>query len=473
MFSAAVCLAAICIKSPSSAFASPAYMSLVTACDLAQAAVQGSKAKAGLPVLQRLRQKASNAMLSNAQNTHSVHPSAAAVANPAAPTGSTGPATTAAGSSKTDKTQQPPIEDDLSHLTNRPTVHRVNTRSSPTATTPELTNPDASQLSSSASTALGQTPTTTDMFPFGFPLMLAQDQQQQPQHTMQQPPDSAATASRFGGHHSLDESSVVPATTSPHRRLSSAHQGTSPPHIRRYAGLPRSSRNTRGNPMMDRETQGTSSTAAATVVQPNWSSMQQQQQHDEPHAFDPPESVPEAVPPSSTSGGGHSLFEPALQDHSSYADSLRYDSHQQQHQQQQALPPFAPFNGTLHSGGFDHDDPFMMDVGSGFPMTFDPMDSYGIFMGHSDGTGGQDVLGTSSQEATAAQHSSSQSHHPHHQHNHHHDHHHHQQQHQHYQHDRPSDEDFLMPLLPPGGNLADVEHFIAGLEADHGVGGPI
>jgi hypothetical protein len=47
-FSAAVCLAAICIHAPSSAFAAPSYMSLVTACDLAQAAKAGSKAKGGL-----------------------------------------------------------------------------------------------------------------------------------------------------------------------------------------------------------------------------------------------------------------------------------------------------------------------------------------------------------------------------------------------------------------------------------------
>jgi hypothetical protein len=47
-FSAAVCLGAICIRAPASPFASPAYMSLVTACDLAQAAVSGTKAKSGL-----------------------------------------------------------------------------------------------------------------------------------------------------------------------------------------------------------------------------------------------------------------------------------------------------------------------------------------------------------------------------------------------------------------------------------------
>jgi hypothetical protein len=47
-FSAAVCLGAICIDAPASAFAAPAYMSLVTACDLAQAATEGSKAKGGL-----------------------------------------------------------------------------------------------------------------------------------------------------------------------------------------------------------------------------------------------------------------------------------------------------------------------------------------------------------------------------------------------------------------------------------------
>ncbi|KAJ9102363.1 hypothetical protein QFC21_002763 [Naganishia friedmannii] len=120
-FSAAVCLGAICIEAPSSAFAAPAYMSLVTACDLAQAATEGSKAKGGLPVLQRLRQRASNAMLSIARR-----PSASAAKT-------------------VERIRQEHEQDDLLHLANRTQLRRV-TITSPAISTPTLATGTSASL---------------------------------------------------------------------------------------------------------------------------------------------------------------------------------------------------------------------------------------------------------------------------------------------------------------------------------------
>lgn len=123
-FSAAVCLAAICIRSPNSGFASPAYMSLVTACNLAQAAVPGSKAKCGLPILQRLRQKASNAMLAKSKVAH-LQNSLVADSHSSIPL----------------------VDEDLSHIAEEPKVRRVKVATTPVMTTPSLTN-HASSLGS-------------------------------------------------------------------------------------------------------------------------------------------------------------------------------------------------------------------------------------------------------------------------------------------------------------------------------------
>jgi hypothetical protein len=106
-------------------------MSLVTACDLAQAATEGSKAKGGLVgimidssritvlmispqlVLQRLRQRASNAMLSIARR-----PSANAA-------------------KAAERIRQEHEQDDLLHLANRTQLRRV-TLTSPAISTPTL-----------------------------------------------------------------------------------------------------------------------------------------------------------------------------------------------------------------------------------------------------------------------------------------------------------------------------------------------
>ncbi len=173
--------AAVCIKAPSSAFASPAYMALVMSCDIASAAVDGTKAKGGLvsatfcdpfshpraepsgfiiqPVLLRLRQRASNAMLSiGAVHTFRAHSSAtprdamntstnshetppARHANYSSPTTSNlGSPPNQSTSSSHGSTNKQLADDDLSHLSNRPQLRRVNVdMTSPMISTPTLT----------------------------------------------------------------------------------------------------------------------------------------------------------------------------------------------------------------------------------------------------------------------------------------------------------------------------------------------
>ncbi|KAL1413451.1 hypothetical protein Q8F55_001218 [Vanrija albida] len=60
-FSAAVCLSAIAIRAPTSAFATPAFTTMSLLCDICAAARDGCRAKNGLPLLLRLRERAAEA----------------------------------------------------------------------------------------------------------------------------------------------------------------------------------------------------------------------------------------------------------------------------------------------------------------------------------------------------------------------------------------------------------------------------
>ncbi|WVR09794.1 hypothetical protein IAU60_006870 [Kwoniella sp. DSM 27419] len=61
-FSSAVCLAAIVIRAPKCAFASPAFHGMSIVCDISAAAREGCRAKKGLPILLRLRKRAHDAL---------------------------------------------------------------------------------------------------------------------------------------------------------------------------------------------------------------------------------------------------------------------------------------------------------------------------------------------------------------------------------------------------------------------------
>nr|XP_018265258.1 transcriptional regulatory protein [Kwoniella dejecticola CBS 10117]OBR87416.1 transcriptional regulatory protein [Kwoniella dejecticola CBS 10117] len=61
-FSSAVCLAAIVIRAPTCAFASPSFHGMSIVCDIAHAAREGCRAKKGLPILIRLRKRAHEAL---------------------------------------------------------------------------------------------------------------------------------------------------------------------------------------------------------------------------------------------------------------------------------------------------------------------------------------------------------------------------------------------------------------------------
>ncbi|WVQ71091.1 hypothetical protein IAR50_000616 [Cryptococcus sp. DSM 104548] len=63
-FSAAVCLAAIAIRAPTCAYATPAFQAMSIVCDISAAAREGCRAKKGLPMLLRLRQRALNSLTS-------------------------------------------------------------------------------------------------------------------------------------------------------------------------------------------------------------------------------------------------------------------------------------------------------------------------------------------------------------------------------------------------------------------------
>ncbi|WWD21698.1 hypothetical protein CI109_106184 [Kwoniella shandongensis] len=62
-FSSAVCLAAIAIRAPTCAFASPSFHSMSIVCDISAAARDGCRAKKGLPILLRLRKRAHQALV--------------------------------------------------------------------------------------------------------------------------------------------------------------------------------------------------------------------------------------------------------------------------------------------------------------------------------------------------------------------------------------------------------------------------
>nr|XP_019004911.1 transcriptional regulatory protein [Kwoniella mangroviensis CBS 8507]OCF68372.1 transcriptional regulatory protein [Kwoniella mangroviensis CBS 8507] len=61
-FSSAVCLAAIVIRAPTCAFASPSFHGMSIVCDISAAAREGCRAKKGLPILLRLRKRAHQAL---------------------------------------------------------------------------------------------------------------------------------------------------------------------------------------------------------------------------------------------------------------------------------------------------------------------------------------------------------------------------------------------------------------------------
>ncbi|ODN79453.1 hypothetical protein L202_03431 [Cryptococcus amylolentus CBS 6039] len=61
-FSAAVCLSAITIHAPYSAFANPSFHAMSVVCDISAAAREGCRAKRGLPILLRLRVRAHDAL---------------------------------------------------------------------------------------------------------------------------------------------------------------------------------------------------------------------------------------------------------------------------------------------------------------------------------------------------------------------------------------------------------------------------
>ncbi|ODO07401.1 hypothetical protein L198_00980 [Cryptococcus wingfieldii CBS 7118] len=63
-FSAAVCLAAIAIQAPTCAYATPAFQAMSIVCDISAAAREGCRARKGLPMLLRLRQRALNSLTS-------------------------------------------------------------------------------------------------------------------------------------------------------------------------------------------------------------------------------------------------------------------------------------------------------------------------------------------------------------------------------------------------------------------------
>ncbi|WWC86691.1 uncharacterized protein L201_001568 [Kwoniella dendrophila CBS 6074] len=95
-FSSAVCLAAIVIRAPTCAFASPSYHCMSIVCDISAAAREGCRAKKGLPILLRLRKRAHDAL-------------------------------SAATKSKVENSSSggTPEEDDLSHLTGSAKLRRV------------------------------------------------------------------------------------------------------------------------------------------------------------------------------------------------------------------------------------------------------------------------------------------------------------------------------------------------------------
>ncbi|KAK8847607.1 hypothetical protein IAR55_005466 [Kwoniella newhampshirensis] len=62
-FSSAVCLAAIAIRAPTCAFASPSFHGMSIVCDISAAAREGCRAKKGLPILLRLRKRAHQALV--------------------------------------------------------------------------------------------------------------------------------------------------------------------------------------------------------------------------------------------------------------------------------------------------------------------------------------------------------------------------------------------------------------------------
>lgn len=160
--------AAVCIQAPNSAFASPAYMSLVLACDLAEAAVDGSTARSGLSVLQRLRHRASKAIVSSSKYNggKGSGPSHMDRAGKVASGASSGQSTPAGGALST----SPGTDDDLSHLANRPHVKRVTT---------DHPSPLTSSTDHSAAT------TTTAQSPQEL-----SEQQQRRMHTASQSPPS-------------------------------------------------------------------------------------------------------------------------------------------------------------------------------------------------------------------------------------------------------------------------------------------
>ncbi|WVQ75829.1 hypothetical protein IAR50_005462 [Cryptococcus sp. DSM 104548] len=102
-FSAAVCLSAITIRAPNSAFANPSFHAMSMVCDISAAARDGCRAKRGLPILLRLRKRAHEALA--AANAAAVHESQSRMAK--GQHGSSGE------------------EDDLSHLAGSGKLRRV------------------------------------------------------------------------------------------------------------------------------------------------------------------------------------------------------------------------------------------------------------------------------------------------------------------------------------------------------------
>ncbi|WVQ79861.1 hypothetical protein IAT38_001961 [Cryptococcus sp. DSM 104549] len=95
-FSSAVCLAAIAIRAPTCAFASPSFHGMSIVCDISAAAREGCRAKKGLPILLRLRKRAHEALVAASRSKKSK--------------------TTGEGSGE---------EDDLSHLVGSAKLRRV------------------------------------------------------------------------------------------------------------------------------------------------------------------------------------------------------------------------------------------------------------------------------------------------------------------------------------------------------------
>ncbi|OWZ64278.1 hypothetical protein AYX15_03919 [Cryptococcus neoformans] len=71
-FSSAVCLAAIAIRAPQCAFASPSFHAMSIVCDISAAAREGCRAKKGLPILIRLRKRAHGALVAASRTKNKV-----------------------------------------------------------------------------------------------------------------------------------------------------------------------------------------------------------------------------------------------------------------------------------------------------------------------------------------------------------------------------------------------------------------